>query len=257
MSLAFFKKPALSAIAFFGTLAVLSVGYATYSSLSSVNTGDTLTKDLWNQMVANFADHETRLNDSTFKNLGRGTAFDFNDLTSKTAGIRWADGGGTNLNGPINGGNTTGFLLQFDPLHASNPNAYRVQISSPTTGQLYWREQVAGGWRGWSKFVTEDSSGNANISGNLGLNVQIVNCTNGQACDIDGTAQAVTANCPAGYAVTGCSPICYDTTGVRYCGAQPSGTSCTVLCQNGSGNPCNGTIQNSIICMRITDIGNN
>ena len=53
-------NPILSAIVFFLTVGVLSVGYAAFSSLGSVNSGDMLTSTLWNKMSANLDDLDTR-----------------------------------------------------------------------------------------------------------------------------------------------------------------------------------------------------
>ncbi|MDQ1344096.1 MAG: hypothetical protein QG650_816 [Patescibacteria group bacterium] len=61
MKTGYIKKSALSALAFFGTLGMLSVGYSAYSSLSSVTAGQTLTTGLWTQIKDNFTDHETRI----------------------------------------------------------------------------------------------------------------------------------------------------------------------------------------------------
>ncbi len=99
------------------------------------------------------------------KNLGRGTDFDFNTLNDTVGGARWVDGGGTNTNGPTNGGNTTGMLLQFDPLYAASglENKYKMQFSSPTNSTLYWRHQNNGTWADWQSFVTANASGNVGI----------------------------------------------------------------------------------------------
>lgn len=55
------KTPALSAIAFFGTLGILSVGYSAYSGLSSVTAGQPLTVSAWTQVKDNLDDHEGRI----------------------------------------------------------------------------------------------------------------------------------------------------------------------------------------------------
>lgn len=51
-----YKKPAISAVVFFVTLATLSYSYAAFTALSSVITGQTLSKDAWNTMVADLDD---------------------------------------------------------------------------------------------------------------------------------------------------------------------------------------------------------
>ncbi len=55
------KKPIYSALIFFSTLCILSIWYWAYSALSPVNTWDPLTKTIWNQMVDNIADLNTRV----------------------------------------------------------------------------------------------------------------------------------------------------------------------------------------------------
>jgi hypothetical protein len=80
MDVSFFKKPILWATAFFGTLLVLSVGYATLSSglttadLSS--TGGTLRSASWNRLVNSVLelDGRTAAISSTGGNVGVGTA---------------------------------------------------------------------------------------------------------------------------------------------------------------------------------------
>ena len=113
--------------------------------------------------------------------------------------------------------------------------------------------------------VTGDArvSGDTRVSGNLGLKVMTVTCSNGQGCDQDGSAQTVTASCPGGYTLTGCTPGCYDTDSIRLCGGGFNNTACWNTCQSGGsdheveGSACNGGIGVTLQCMRITDIGDN
>lgn len=56
----YLKKSAYSAIAFFGTLCALSAGYAAYTALGTVTSGQTLTATGWNAMVADLADLDGR-----------------------------------------------------------------------------------------------------------------------------------------------------------------------------------------------------
>lgn len=60
MKISQFKKPVLSAIVFFGTLGMLSAGYAAFTSLSTVGNGSTLTSTAWNAMVENLNDLDNR-----------------------------------------------------------------------------------------------------------------------------------------------------------------------------------------------------
>ena len=55
------KTPVLSAVAFFGTLGILSVGYSAYTGLSSVTAGQPLTVSAWTQVKDNLDDHESRI----------------------------------------------------------------------------------------------------------------------------------------------------------------------------------------------------
>jgi hypothetical protein len=61
MNASFWKKPALSAVAFFGTLLALSVGYAAWNSgMAKVNVSDTLRAANWNALVDNINDLSSR-----------------------------------------------------------------------------------------------------------------------------------------------------------------------------------------------------
>ncbi|MDQ1343358.1 MAG: hypothetical protein QG650_77 [Patescibacteria group bacterium] len=75
MSLSYFKKPALSAIIFFGTLGILSVSYSAYSGLSAVTSSDKLTVGIWNQVKDNFDELNSRTSAlvSSGGNVGIGT----------------------------------------------------------------------------------------------------------------------------------------------------------------------------------------
>jgi hypothetical protein len=98
--------------------------------------------------------------------LGRGNNFDYNTLASASAGpggTRWVDGGGTNLHGPENSGNTSGTLVQFDPLWNSTADSYKVQMVSPNDGSLWFRNQNSGVWGGWQQFILANSSGYVGI----------------------------------------------------------------------------------------------
>ncbi len=83
------KKPLYSGVIFFGTLVVLSIGYATWNTtMGSVGGGDSVSSIKWNAFVDNINDLNTRitnLSTSTFQMLGRGPNFDFNNLTSNAA----------------------------------------------------------------------------------------------------------------------------------------------------------------------------
>ena len=59
----FLKKSVLSAMIFFGTLGVLSIGYATWTGMTgSVADGENFTSALWNSLVENVNDLDTRTN---------------------------------------------------------------------------------------------------------------------------------------------------------------------------------------------------
>lgn len=51
--------------AFFATIAVLSAAHAAYTAMSDVTASQPLTKDLWNQMVANLNDLDARVTASS------------------------------------------------------------------------------------------------------------------------------------------------------------------------------------------------
>lgn len=72
-----FKKPALAAMTFFGTLGILSTGYSAYTSLSTVTAGTSQLKASdWNAMVANLDDHQQKLSNVYYSSgkIGIGTA---------------------------------------------------------------------------------------------------------------------------------------------------------------------------------------
>lgn len=54
------SRSVLSAMAFFGTLGILSVGYSAYSGLSAVTPETPLTVALWTQVKDNFDDLNSR-----------------------------------------------------------------------------------------------------------------------------------------------------------------------------------------------------
>ncbi|EKE28747.1 MAG: hypothetical protein ACD_3C00021G0001 [uncultured bacterium (gcode 4)] len=82
----YFKKPIYSALIFFSTLWVLSIWYGAYNALSPVNTWDPLTKTIWNQMVDNITDLNTRV--STLASSGSLWASNWSDI-SYTAWNVW------------------------------------------------------------------------------------------------------------------------------------------------------------------------
>lgn len=61
------KKPVASAVAFFSTLALLSLAYAGWATPvpNNVTTGQTLTKDMWNNMANEIADHDSKISTLT------------------------------------------------------------------------------------------------------------------------------------------------------------------------------------------------
>lgn len=60
-TLSFWKKPLYSALIFFGTLIVLSIGYAAWNTaMSKVTSGSLLTSAGWNALVDNIADLDSR-----------------------------------------------------------------------------------------------------------------------------------------------------------------------------------------------------
>ena len=116
----------------------------------------------------------------------------------------------------------------------------------------------------WSNIVTSNSStGDVFISGNVGLNVQTVHCVNGGGCDQDPSPHYITASCPSGYLLTGCMSGAYDTDSVRLVGGSFNNSTCWAGCQSGGsdheaeGSPCNGGLDITLQCLRITDIGDN
>lgn len=55
-----FKKSLYSALVFFGTLIVLTVGYAAWTTMGHVSSGNPLTATSWNALVDNIADLDSR-----------------------------------------------------------------------------------------------------------------------------------------------------------------------------------------------------
>lgn len=77
-TLSFWKKSLYSAIVFFGTLLVLSIGYGLVGNLSSadkVGSGSGLTATSWNRIVDGILDLDSRLSNFSFSggNVGIGT----------------------------------------------------------------------------------------------------------------------------------------------------------------------------------------
>ncbi len=54
-------RGATMAAGFLGVIAIFAAANAAYTALSNVNSGDVLSKDAWNQMVANFEDLNARV----------------------------------------------------------------------------------------------------------------------------------------------------------------------------------------------------
>lgn len=73
------RRSALSALVFCVTVLAVSAGYAAFTSLSVVNTGDTLSKSAWNMMVSNLDDLNSR---TTTMNNGSAKAWVNFDGTS-------------------------------------------------------------------------------------------------------------------------------------------------------------------------------
>lgn len=84
MRISDFKKPALSGIAFFGTVVALSVGYGAYSSISSSEyaAGQPLSSSLFGKVVGNLEDLNAKISNLSFSggNVGIGTANPTNKL---------------------------------------------------------------------------------------------------------------------------------------------------------------------------------
>jgi hypothetical protein len=77
-NLSFWKKSVYSGLVFFGTVIVLTVGYALFNnplSMSTVGSGSGLTANGWNALVNNINDLNTRLSNISFSgvNVGIGT----------------------------------------------------------------------------------------------------------------------------------------------------------------------------------------
>ncbi|MDD5197639.1 MAG: hypothetical protein PHN60_02135 [Candidatus Gracilibacteria bacterium] len=77
-SLSFWKKSVYSGLVFFGTVVVLTVGYAVWNSpyvMSTVGSGSGLTANGWNALVNNIDDLNSRLSNLSFSggNVGVGT----------------------------------------------------------------------------------------------------------------------------------------------------------------------------------------
>lgn len=102
------KKSLYSALVFFGTLMVLSVGYAAWTTLGHVSSGNPLTATSWNALVDNIADLDSRWGRVggniafTGGNVGIGTTNLQQNRLSIAAGGNWYSNGAlkiTNFDG--------------------------------------------------------------------------------------------------------------------------------------------------------------
>ena len=73
-------------------------------------------------------------------------------VLSHFAGMKWLDGGATNLKLPP--GINTGTIIQSDPLHNSVMGKYLIQILFSVSHRFFFRIQVNGTWGSWREIAT-------------------------------------------------------------------------------------------------------
>lgn len=131
-TLAFWKKPLYSALVFFGTLIVLSVGYAAWNAaMSKVTAGNPLTATAWNALVDNIADLDSR-----WARSGSNLAF-----TGGSVGIgTTSPGTALDVNGSITNRNSVGGNAQ---------RTVKVQGASGTFTHLRVTVYLRGGAGSW------------------------------------------------------------------------------------------------------------
>ena len=114
-----FKIPVLSAIVFFGTLGVLSVGYAALSTGLSTsdrtNTGSTLTSSAWNKLVNSVLELDTRTVAGGSARIARFTGTSLNG----SSGTRQIELSATEYN-------TSGYTLAGNTVTIANAGYYRI-----------------------------------------------------------------------------------------------------------------------------------
>jgi hypothetical protein len=134
-----FRKSAIAAVGFFGTLGVLSVGYSAYiSSLpATANSGATLSSVEWNKMVTALSTLDNNLSNLTFSggNVGIGTSSPAAKLHANGPIIRTiAHATANGPNDETDVGQITSRVLNFTKLGASTKIRISYTDALRTTG---------------------------------------------------------------------------------------------------------------------------
>lgn len=124
------KKPVVSAVAFFATFTLLSLAYAGWATPvpNNVTAGQTLTKDMWNNMANEIADHDTKiasLATSGGKVLQVGYAAKADSWSALTSGNNFYTVPGLSVT--ITPSSATNKVLLTPSLYAGT-NAYQVKF---------------------------------------------------------------------------------------------------------------------------------
>ncbi|MFZ3232474.1 MAG: hypothetical protein WA194_02930 [Patescibacteria group bacterium] len=127
---AYLKKPIFSGAAFFATFALLSLAYAGWATPvpNNVITGQTLTKDMWNNMANELADHDSKISTLTAnsgKLLQVGYAVKADTWSATTSGNNFYTVPGLSVT--VTPSSATNKILLTPSLYAAT-NAYQVKF---------------------------------------------------------------------------------------------------------------------------------
>ncbi|EKD30482.1 MAG: hypothetical protein ACD_78C00042G0004 [uncultured bacterium (gcode 4)] len=154
-TLSLWKKSLYSAFIFFGTLVVLSVGYGAYSTMIPVTGGQPLTMGIWNAMILNIDDLNTRVN-----TLTSGASALWNNVTGGTA----------YMGGKVGIGTTTPNTL----LHVYDTGANaEIDIQSVAWANNHWgiyNDRTDNSLKFWNNTITGEKNAVTMLSnGNVGI----------------------------------------------------------------------------------------